>query len=206
MQSNPVFSEKRFVYGRIVRMFHWVVGFCFIILAVLAFSRHFFDDPVLNGHLIAYHRSFGMFTFCLVGLRLFWRLFTGEFLSTVNSPMIRIVASVTHAIIYVLLIIIPILGWMEASARQNPVSVFGQDLPMPISFNLQLAENLQIWHKHFGDWFCIIIALHVSAVIWRHFLRQDGVLYSMLPLCWLRKPWSGGADYAVAKIRYENHK
>jgi cytochrome b561 len=196
MYTKPEFTEKRFVYGPVFRVLHWAVALSFIILVTLVFSRNLIDDPVLDKQILGYHRSFGMLALCLLGLRLAWRLYTREMPYTGNNPMIQAVASVSHAVIYLLLLVTPLFGWMEASARHKPVTIFGLDLPMLIGRNLELAEELQVWHTHFGTWFCVIVTLHVSSAIWHHVVRRDGVLYAMLPIKWLRKPRPARPDFA----------
>jgi cytochrome b561 len=186
MIENQQFAEKRFVYGRVFRALHWAVAACFIIAVILIFSRNLIDDPGLYKDFIGLHRSFGMGVLLLA----LWRLFTREFPYTGNSPMLQFVASISHSAIYLCLLATPFLGWMEASARHKPVMIFGLKLPMLIDRNLELAEELQIWHVQLATVFCAVIAIHVLSALWHHFFRRDGVLYSMIPIPMLRRPWA----------------
>lgn len=188
MLNNPQMSERRFVYGTIFRILHWTVAACFLIAICLIFSRNLIDDPGLDKQIVGYHRSFGMLLLALVALRLSWRLFSRDLPFTGNNPMLQFVASISHATIYLLLLSTPFLGWMEASARHKPVSIFGFDLPMLIDRNLEIAEQLQIWHKKMATFFCLVVVIHVISALWHHIFRKDGVLYAMLPLASLRRP------------------
>lgn len=186
--EKPAFTEKRFVYGLVFRIMHWAVALCFMLIVGLIFSRYLIDDPALDKLIVGYHRSFGILALSLVLLRLTWRLFSRDLPYTGNNPMLQIVASTSHAMIYLLLLATPFFGWMEASARHKPVFIFGYPLPMLVERNLELAEQLQDWHKTLGMLFCIIVSIHISSALWHHFVRRDGVLYAMLPLRRLRKP------------------
>ena len=186
--QNPTFMERRFVYGLVFRVMHWAVALCFIVIIGLIFSRYLIDDPALDKLIVGYHRSFGLLALTLVVLRLTWRLFSRDLPYTGNNPMLQIVASTSHAIIYLLLLATPFFGWMEASARHKPVFVFGYPLPMLVERDLELAEQLQIWHKNLGTLFCVFVSIHIASALWHHFVRRDGVLYAMLPLPALRKP------------------
>jgi cytochrome b561 len=189
MQNFAPIPEKRFVYGSFFRLLHWSVALCFIIVVALIFSRTFVEDPGIDKQIVNFHRSFGLLAFLLVLIRLSWRLFSRHMPYTGNNPMIQLVASISHANIYLLLLATPFLGWMEASARHKPVSIFGYDMPLILEKNIELANELQVWHRYLAYYFCTIIVIHVSSALWHHFFRKDGVLYAMLPLRVLRKPW-----------------
>lgn len=189
MSNYQPYAEKRFVYGKLFRIMHWAVAFCFFIAIVLVFSRNLVEDPVIDKSILTLHRSFGLLVMALVCFRLIWRIYTREYPYTGNSPILQFVASISHSMLYTLLMATPFLGWMEASARHKPVSIFGLDLPMLIDRDLELAEQLQIWHSKLGTVFCIVIAVHVFSALWHHVYRRDGVLYSMIPIRQLRKPW-----------------
>lgn len=190
MQENHQNFEKRFVYGRVFRILHWGVALCFVIAVTVVLSRTFIEDPGLDKQFVAVHRSFGMATLFLVVLRLCWRLFTRDYPYTGNSPILQFVAAISHATIYMFLLITPFLGWMEASARHKPVFIFGMKLPMLIERNLELAEELQSWHIQLATVFCAVVSFHVMSALWHHFFRRDGVLYSMIPVALLRRPWA----------------
>ncbi|MGD0959002.1 MAG: cytochrome b [Methylomonas sp.] len=189
MTNKPAYLEKRFIYGRIFRIIHWTVALFFLSAVTLIYARNFIDDPGLDKQFVAMHRGFGMLVMLMAVFRLIWRITTREYPYTGNSPLLQFVASISHAALYLLLLITPFLGWMEASARHKPVAIFGLDLPMLIDRNLELAEELQSWHIALATGFCIVILIHVFSALWHHFYRRDGVLYSMIPIPALRKPW-----------------
>lgn len=189
MANYSKFTEQRFVYGTFFRFIHWAVALCFVIVVSLILSRNFIDDPVLDKQIVGYHRSFGILAFFLVLIRLAWRLFSREMPFTGNNPMIQLVASISHANIYLLLLATPFLGWMEASARHKQIAIFGYDMPMLLERNIELAGELQNWHRNLAAFFCVIIVIHISSALWHHFYRKDGVLYAMLPIRLIRKPW-----------------
>jgi len=199
MADQQRFTEHRFVYGFIFRVFHWLVAACFLVTLALIVSRNFVEDAGLDKQIVGYHRSLGLIMLLLAITRITWRLFSRDLPYTGTSPLIQFVASISHACIYLLLISTPFLGWMESSARNKPIFLFSYKVPMLIERNFELAEQLQSWHINLAYLFCAIISIHILSAIWHHFIRKDGVLYAMLPLPSLRRPWANRLQANIQK-------
>lgn len=105
------------------------------------------------------------------------------------SPLNELIASVSHALLYALLLANPLLGWLESSARGKAVFLFGVKLPGLMPKNLDLASELRPWHVRLAEAFFLMAALHLLAVAWHFLLKRDGVLYAMLPWNFFRPPW-----------------
>jgi cytochrome b561 len=189
MQNTWQFQEKRFKYGFFFRVMHWAVAASFLITITLILSSNFIEEPAIYKQVVNLHRSYGMLVLLLVLIRLTWRLFSRDYPYTGNSPILQFVASVSHAALYLMMLSTPFLGWMEASARHKPITIFGMDLPMLLERNVELAEQLQEWHRHLAVIFIAVVSIHITSAVWHHFFRRDGVLYSMIPIRALRKPW-----------------
>jgi cytochrome b561 len=183
------YQERRFIYGRVFRFFHWTVASCIFLTLAMISIKEYIDDAGLYKQLIAYHRSLGIVILCLVVLRLAWRLFSRDLPYTGVSPLIQLVASISHAVLYLSLLAMSFLGWMETSARNKPIQFFDYTLPNLLAKNMQLAEQLQEWHIALGKFFIVFIFVHIASALWHYFWRKDGVLYAMIPVARLRRPW-----------------
>ena len=98
-------------------------------------------------------------------------------------PWERVVALLTHRAFYVLLVLMPITGWLTASASPLgiPTSVFGLfQLPNPVGPNATLEGVMSFVHATLALLLVLLLALHVGAALRHHFVLHDDVLARML--------------------------
>jgi cytochrome b561 len=76
---------------------------------------------------------------------------------------------------------LPLLGWAQSSARARHFKLFDVQLPALIAQDPDRADILGEWHEWMAWAFLAIIGLHITASLYHHFIRRDGVLASMLP-------------------------
>ena len=83
---------------------------------------------------------------------------------------------------YLLLLSLPVLGWLLTNARGQPVVLPGLgSLPVLLERDLDVADTLQLVHT-WTAWILVsMVALHVGAAVWHHRIRRDGVLTAMWP-------------------------
>jgi len=94
----------------------------------------------------------------------------------------KLAASALHALLYVLLLSIPLLGWALSSARGQAVALpLGVNLPALLAKDLDLADSLEQLHSIAAWSLAALAGLHAAAAIWHHRVRRDGVLVAMLP-------------------------
>jgi cytochrome b561 len=86
-----------------------------------------------------------------------------------------------HFAFYLLMVLLPITGWMISSAVGLPVSFFGlfvlPDLILP---NESLHLLLSAMHKWLSYGLILAIITHIVATLWHHFIRKDDTLRRML--------------------------
>jgi cytochrome b561 len=95
----------------------------------------------------------------------------------------RIASRVTHELLYLILLVIPVLGWASASFFGFKVRLFGF-IPIPA-----IADNTMQWAHTAGDvhkalttyGMLSLIAVHVLGALWHYFVRRDRVVQRMLP-------------------------
>jgi cytochrome b561 len=94
----------------------------------------------------------------------------------------RLLATVTHVLLYALLFAVPLTGWMMSSARGFPVSWFGFfQLPDLVPKDKGLYDTLVDVHGTLAWTLAGLVALHVGAALKHHFMLKDDVLRRMLP-------------------------
>lgn len=127
----------------------------------------------------AWHFTMGLLVFGLVWIRLVARLRTSR------PPQPRSaadwLAAAMHLALYVLMVLMPVIGWMVLSASGKPIPFFAIDLPALIPKNKALGEQLKEVHELVGVAGYWLVGLHASAALFRHYLLKDGTLRRMLP-------------------------
>jgi cytochrome b561 len=119
----------------------------------------------------------------LLALRLAWRLAGAVPALPADLPAWeRTAAHVGHALLYVLLVALPVTGWIVNSAANIPVRIFGLvPLPAIVEANQPLADLFARVHLGLVVVFALLLAGHVGAALRHHWVRRDAVLVRMLP-------------------------
>lgn len=142
------------------------------------------DDDGTGAILLGLHRQLGLLLLLLWALRLALRWRRRHAQPAAHLPLpLRLAAGASHLLLYALLLAMPLLGWAMSNAHGRAVALFGAlALPALAGTDPDLADTLQDWHA-WGAWAVLgLVALHVAAALWHHWVRRDAVLASMLPL------------------------
>ena len=170
-------------YSAVAQGFHWIIAALIVTQFTLGWVA---DDLPLGLHklaVLARHKSFGMTVLMLAVLRLLWRLgHRPPELPAGMTKVERLLAKGTHILIYVLLIVMPLSGWMMSSANNYSVSWIGRfTWPDLIGKNEQAFDLLRITHRSLSWLLFAVATLHILAALKHHFWNRDDVLTRMLP-------------------------
>ena len=131
------------------------------------------------------HASIGIAILVLTILRLLWRV--------ANPPPAypacmawweKLAAKITHLLFYVLLIVVPISGWLaipeflEDEHIRGDLSIFGL-FPLPVAPNIDLS--MDDVHEFASNFTIALLLMHVLAALKHHFINRDDVLRRILP-------------------------
>lgn len=171
-------------YGAVAQLFHWAIVALVITQFVLAARASDLPRGVAKLALLAQHKSVGITILGLALLRLAWRLMNPVPPVPPTTPRWqRIAAHSSHFILYSLLLIMPVLGWLMSSARNFPVSWFGLlTLPDFIAPGEAAFEFFRKAHRALAKVLAIVALVHVAAALKHHFIDRDNVLRRMLPV------------------------
>ena len=133
------------------------------------------------------HKTIGITLLVLVLARLLWRLAVPPPALPGSMPRWeQRAATITHRMLYALLLAAPIAGWLYASAAGLSVSWFGLvHVPDLIAKDRALADAFKLTHTVLVSLLAVLIAGHVAAALRHALLRHDGVMQRMLP--WQRR-------------------
>ncbi len=133
--------------------------------------------------LFNYHKWLGVCLWFLVLLRLMWRWKNPPPPLPDSMPdWQRYAAAIGHAGLYVLMLIIPVLGYFYSLAAGYPVVLFGQwPLPVLMGADPELKEWFKSAHRFANRALWLILLAHVGAALKHAFLDRDGIMHRMLP-------------------------
>lgn len=171
-------------YGGVAMALHWLIVGLLVTQFAIAWTMPAIRRGVEPEGLIDLHLSFGIAIMLLAALRLLWRQTHPVPLIADNVPRWQNEAArSTHAALYLLLFLVPILGWANASARGWKITVFGlfrmpHIWPAGSAFGRGELGDIHVW----GTYALLgLVGLHVLAALYHHLWLRDRVLSRMLP-------------------------
>lgn len=169
---------------------HWLMAVLLVGLVIVGVYMHGLPPSPWRLHLFAWHKWAGVTAFLLLLLRAAWRGThrPPPLPASMSQPM-RIAAHVGHAVLYVLMLAVPLSGWLMSSAKGFQTVWFGV-LPIPdlVARNKELAASLLEVHQSLNLLLGALVAAHIAAALKHQFMDRDGVLGRMLPFLSTRKP------------------
>ena len=170
-------------YPATSKWLHWLVAACVLLTAPVAIAMVRAPKGPTQDMLYNLHKSLGVVIFILVVLRLANRLILG---APAPAPGIerwqKAASSATHGLIYVLLVAMPIVGYIANSAFGAPTPFFGLfTIPPIMGKNEPLSVVLFAIHRWSGFLLVVLVGMHVGAALFHHVIRGDTVLRRMLP-------------------------
>lgn len=145
--------------------------------------------PVLAEAVVQVHLSLGAVILALTLLRLAWRVSAD--LPPCPTGMSRAARSATrlvHAALYLLLLVLPLSGYVKLAALGFQILLFGS-LPLPaLPFDPELAAAARILHAAAAALLGLLLLGHAGAALWHERLFGTPVLDRMFPASAARRP------------------
>jgi cytochrome b561 len=174
-------------YSAPARLLHWWIALLIAVQvpvgAVMSYRGNILDLwNATTDFLYSLHKSLGFVLLILVVIRVLVRLIRG---SPDPEPglarwQVRI-AVANHAGLYLLLLVVPLLGWFGASLFPA-LDLFGViSLPSISEPDRAASETVFALHGLAALLLVVLAGLHIGAALYHHFVRRDGVLRRMLP-------------------------
>jgi cytochrome b561 len=135
----------------------------------------------MTNTLYSWHKLIGFCVLWLVVVRIIVRLTRGAPPPVPLHPLQQFAASATHLGLYVLLAVVPILGWTGLSAYGAMDVALGITLPSVIPKNEALSETLLAYHGWAAIGLGLLVLMHVGAALMHRFVFKDGVFARMWP-------------------------
>jgi cytochrome b561 len=170
-------------YTRVAIVLHWLIALCiFINFGLGLYMETFPKHTPQNDSVLFFHASLGSLICMLAVLRLAWRLThrPPELPASVVSWQVA-ASHALHWTLYVLMLVVPLTGYVHRLAGAHPVSFFGLfDLPVLVGRDEPLRLLTDTLHDSLVWVVAILVAGHLGAVVKHRFIDRDGVAGRML--------------------------
>lgn len=182
--NSPLSTQSHLqsaTYTHTALVLHGVMAL--LIASGFSIGWYMVDLPLspLKLQLYSYHKWVGVSVAALLILRLVWRSRHAPPPLPATMPTWELSAAhASHLLLYLLMICVPISGWLMSSAKGVTTVYFGLwALPDAVARNEALGSFLGALHRIFNYALLSLVALHVAAALKHHFVDRDGVLGRM---------------------------
>jgi cytochrome b561 len=181
--ENMAQAKNGLGYTGTAKALHWLIVALLIVQFMVAWIMPEIRRDTKPDTLINLHLTFGVVILAVAILRLSWRATHPEPAQEAGLPPWQVrSAHIIHLLLYLLLFVVPILGWISASYRGFPVIMFGVELPKLIATRAPGFRWTGDVHGLLANYAMLaLVGLHVAAALYHYFIRRDGVLQRMLP-------------------------
>lgn len=170
-------------YSSVAKALHWLILALLVGQFAIAWTMPEIGRGSVPTGLIAWHLSVGVAILAVMIVRLVWRATHPAPPAPADLPTaLAILSRITHYVLYAVLIVLPLLGWANASARGWAVKLFGAvPLPSLMPKGSALGHSLGDVHATLATALLAIVALHVTGALYHAVVLKDRTLKRMLP-------------------------
>lgn len=167
-------------YDPFARLLHWLIVILLLVQYAVAWTMPGIHRGTKPVGLITWHLEIGTAIIAVMIVRIVWRLVRREPDAVEASPPMRVVSRLTHGLLYLLLIVQPVMGWINASSRGWHIMLFGT-IPLPAlsTTGSALGHEMGDLHQVLAWGLLGLIGLHLAGALYHHFILRDGVLRRM---------------------------
>lgn len=171
-------------YTSVAIALHWALaGLILVNVPLGAFSDSI--EQLSGASTVWLHKSIGLTILFLTLMRICWRLsHRPPLLPEDTARWQRFISSVVHLLLYVLMLAVPLTGWLRTSAGSYPLRWFELlDVPkFPLVRGSQEARFASGAHEVLAWSLVLLAALHVAAALYHRLVLRDEVMRRMVPL------------------------
>lgn len=168
-------------YDRFSVTLHWLMAA--VLLAQMALGMWMLGLPKdasgLRASWFNVHKSWGMVLGLLIVLRLAWALLRPRVAALPQSRAMQRLATGAHRLLYALMLVMPLSGFLGSVFSGYPIRFFGLRLPQ-LAERWDAAKELMSTVHQWSAWaLVLLIALHVLAFLHHQFIRGEPLLRRM---------------------------
>ncbi len=175
-------------YTLVHRVLHWIIAVLVLLALALGGTIGYLGFEGLRASFDAAgadfvytaHKTLGVLILVFMALRVVTRLAFGKPDYTTTLPAFqRFMSRLVHGLLYVLLLAMPVIGWLATASGGFPVHLFHIELPGLVDRNEALSGTLFLWHRYLAWTLLGLVVVHVGAALYHWRIRRDGVMQRM---------------------------
>ena len=172
-------------YHPLMKIIHWTMAVIIIGLLGLGFYMTELLGKDSSNRMFIYdlHKSFGVLVLFLIVIRIVVRIQrSAPPLPDSINLLTQVLSHLVHMTLYVLMILMPLSGYLMSNYFGYPVHLFGLKLPMLVSENPDLGKFCAAAHEFLGFTLLAVLGLHIFGVVKHRFFDKaaNNILKRML--------------------------
>lgn len=168
-------------YALISRWLHWLTALVVLCLIPVGLILGELPDGAIKNQLYMMHKSFGLIVLALMLTRVAARMILGVPAADPDlSPFQRVVSSLVHVALYLLLLGLPVVGYLATAMCCAPVVLFDLiTVPITVTGDKATIKALFTAHSIGGYVLSALILLHIAGGLFHHLVLRDRVMGRM---------------------------
>lgn len=175
--------NNRDEWGAVAKTLHWLMAVLILSMFVLGWVAVIYPLSPTKLELFIWHKSTGLTLLGLVVVRLLWRMvnITPEPPAD-ESVLEQRLARAGHAVLYILMVLMPVSGYVVNSTANFPFRYFGGvRVPNLIPADKAWQDAAETVHLTVFSIFFLVVVIHIVAAIRHHTIKKNNILSRMLP-------------------------
>ena len=171
--------KDRYALASIV--LHWLMALLMVSAYVVVNIANSLDHGSAARALsVRIHETLGLTILLLVWLRMVCRwVWAAPPIEPAPSPWQALVGHAVHLLLYGLMVLMPLLGWLTLSARGRPVPFFIWEFPSLMGPDTGWSHLFRSLHGWGGTLGYVLIGGHAAAALFHHYWVKDNTLRRM---------------------------
>lgn len=169
-------------YPLMMRLIHWTLGVIIIGLIITGLTHDSWPKDI-QPQFYYWHKSFGIVALALIFIRIFFRIkFKDQIppLPKTISKQDEKMAKAGHHFLYLLMLVLPISGYIMSMAGGHGIKMFGIEIPNIFSKeDKELGGMAHEVHEVGGIIIAIVVSIHILAVIKHKVFDKENLLKRM---------------------------
>lgn len=179
-RTTTVLADR---YSPLAKFFHWSLAVLLAVQVAMGWYMLSIEGQPGSDWYFALHVSLGLTAALLIALRLVWRRVQAPLQAPRELPRWQHHAARTsHFLLYLLMALMPVTGYIGTAFGGEAISYFGVPLPAWVAKNEALKEQLFNAHSLIAWALVTAVAVHVVAALKHLVIDKDTVFQRM----WLR--------------------
>ncbi len=187
MPDHDPLTTPAAVYSAPARYLHWLTAAAVFVMVPLGLAMTYRGNTLnvwdgLTNAMFSTHKLLGFLLLWLMAGRLAYRLIHG---APPDEPSLewwqKTASHLVHWLLYGLLLVVPLLGWIGTSLYPS-LTIYGLfDLPGLVKPDQAMSERVLDIHGKLAIATALVVCGHIGAALFHCLIRKDGVLRRMLP-------------------------